>query len=568
MTERQVNLNTKYLKGWTARVAVVGGIDELVAGEGIDITQKTISLTHIPGVAGSYTNPTIQVDNYGRIVDVENGTSPEALGAEVVPTAADVETYSGDAVALVALDAGEGRSALYLKNEGGTFDGPAYLTGSAGRNGADGVNGVDGEKGEKGDKGDQGERGVEGPQGPRGLQGETGPRGADGLQGAEGPQGPQGAMGPTGSALVPNDYGVLDDDRITAIRNRPGNYFFLVQDGGDSRTDNRTPTGIAGDMSRHVIGWNGVFFTDYGPLTGAQGVQGPQGVPGPQGERGPQGVQGIQGNQGPQGAQGERGIAGQNGSQGIQGPKGDKGDTGEKGDKGDAAPLGQTVHTWTASQRNITSADNGSLFRLNGVPSVSVVGSLPADGAIDFANVGDSVCVVNYGSGASVKLYPGDLWRLSSSYNLFMGRRPKVLLASVNVASPAQNTLQIDVPVGAVNDFDRLQIEVEGIAPVSSSTLHMNTVDTVADNAWGTAHPVAQNQNLSPAHIVITVREGRQPITVVGTLEATTYHFSTTIHKGAARNPNRFRFIYGTSPGVNLAANGGRVRVFGMDRVV
>lgn len=355
MTERQVNLNTKYSKGWTARVAVVGGIDDLVAGEGIDITQKTISLTHIPGVAGSYTNPTIQVDNYGRIVDVENGTSPEALGAEVVPTAADVETYSGDAVALVALDAGDGRSALYLKNEGGTFDGPAYLTGSAGRNGADGINGVDGEKGEKGDKGDQGERGVEGPQGPRGLQGETGPRGADGLQGAEGPQGPQGAMGPTGSALVPNDYGTLDEDRVTAIRTRPGNYFFLVQDGGDLREDKLTPTGISGDMSRHVIGWNGTFFTDYGPLTGAQGVQGIQGPEGPQGERGPQGVQGIQGPQGPAGQQGERGITGATGERGPQGIRGEKGD---KGDKGDSGYRGSAMYTVAASGARVNFASS------------------------------------------------------------------------------------------------------------------------------------------------------------------------------------------------------------------
>lgn len=359
--EKQISLTTRFQKGWNARIAVVGGISEIEAGEGISINGNTISLLSIPGVAGSYTNPTVTVDETGRVVDIENGTLPSALNADLVEDIDGVSSYSGDAFALVVIDAGDGRSALYVRDESNVFQGPAYITGSRGLPGQDGIDGADGANGstgETGEKGEAGERGPEGPQGQRGPQGESGPAGAQGLNGSEGPQGPQGVMGPIGATLTPNAYGTLDEAMVASIQGRPGNYFFLVDPDGDVRANKLVPSGISGDMSLHLIGWNGASFRDYGQLTGAQGPQGIQGPQGPQGERGPQGLTGATGAQGVAGAQGERGIAGQNGAQGPQGiagqagatgPQGPQGErglqgiqgaTGVKGDKGDAGEVG------------------------------------------------------------------------------------------------------------------------------------------------------------------------------------------------------------------------------------
>lgn len=564
MTEKQINLNTKYAKGWTARVAVVGGIDDLVAGDGIDITQKTISLMHIAGVAGSYTNPTIQVDNYGRIVAAENGVSPEALGAEVVPTAADVETYSGDAVALVALDAGEGRSALYLKNEGGTFEGPAYLTGSSGRNGADGVNGVDGAKGEKGDKGDTGERGPEGPMGQRGLQGETGPKGADGLNGAEGPQGAQGPRGPTGSALVPNDYGILDDDRINNIQNRPGNYFFLVQDMGDLRTNQLTPTGISGDMSRHVIGWNGVNFTDYGPLTGAQGVQGEQGVQGVQGERGPQGIQGIQGNQGPAGQQGERGL------QGIQGPAGPKGDDGNAGSGG-----GGRYTYWNSALRVLTSADSGLHISHNLPLTLSIqTETNPGEGVevgyidITLNDTASGTSTVNYGTTLqnSRVIYPGESWRFTMNGAAIITRRvPRVFLVQHTTTI---NSKFLTAPNINMANWEAVEMELIDFRPsTASQTLSYHARNTASGNWSG--QNVGPNQATTTGALtaLITFREGNQICTSFASVSGVVTGYNSTF-----MNPNDtitdVRFYYGTSSDSPTIQGGAVLNIYGRNRRV
>lgn len=346
MTEKKINIVTKYAKGWMASIAVVGGIDEIVAGQGLELDGKTIQMQTVPAVAGSYTNPVVTVDSTGRITSIQDGAAADAVNADVVNTVDDVDSYSGEATALIVLDAGEGRSALYVKDSSDVFRGPAFLTGAAGLDGANGTDGIDGAVGPKGDKGDKGERGETGLQGPIGPQGPEGPRGQAGANGQQGPQGIQGPEGPMGSFLTPDEYGNIDEDAIARIQAGGARHFFLVNPDGDLRTNRDVPSGISGDMQLHLIGYSPAGgWTDYGQLTGAQGPHGPQGPQGEPGEQGPQGAQGNRGPEGPMGPEGPRGLTGATGERGLQGASGEAGPAGakgEKGDKGDQGPAGET----------------------------------------------------------------------------------------------------------------------------------------------------------------------------------------------------------------------------------
>lgn len=363
MTEKKINIVTKYAKGWMASVAVMGGVDELIAGKGLELDGNTIQMQTVPAVAGSYTNPVVTVDSTGRITSIQDGAAADAVNADVVNTVDEVDSYAGEATALIVLDAGEGRSALYVKDSSDVFRGPAFLTGAAGLNGANGTDGTDGDVGPKGDKGDKGERGETGLQGPVGPQGPEGPRGQAGANGQQGPQGIQGPEGPMGSFLTPDEYGNIDEDAIARIQTLGRQYFFLVNPDGDLRANMAVPSGIGGDMQLHLVGYSPASgWRDYGQLTGAQGPRGPQGVQGepgeagPKGEQGNQGPQGIQGPEGPRGVAGARGeagpqgVAGSNGANGSQGPQGErgpqgiqgvKGDKGEKGDQGEQGIQGE-----------------------------------------------------------------------------------------------------------------------------------------------------------------------------------------------------------------------------------
>lgn len=313
-------------------------LSQFIPGPGLVTDGQNIRLAQIDGVAGQYVNPVVVVDDYGRVVGIQDGVSPGVIPPASVESPAELETYSGESDVVVVLNNGDGRAALYLRDGAGQpFNGPAYLTSPRPANGVDGIDGAKGDKGDKGDTGERGPKGDKGDQGDKGDTGATGTPGTNGTNGIQGMQGETGAKGDTGAqgiqgpegkqgaTLIPNAYGVLDEDRVANIRSRPGDYFFLVDPAGDLRVNKDIPTTIGGDMSLHLIGWNGSYFTDYGQLTGAQGVRGLQGVKGEKGDPGQQGIQG------PQGTPGERGATG---LQGIQGAKGDKGDAGAKGDTG------------------------------------------------------------------------------------------------------------------------------------------------------------------------------------------------------------------------------------------
>lgn len=208
------------------------------------------------------------------------------------------------------------------------------------------VGNIKGPKGDQGDRGLQGDiglQGVQGPTGPQGIQGETGLTGDAGIPGPTGPQGiqgPEGPIGPHGESFQVDEYGDLDEAKIAEIETTSGAspedaYLFVVTQ--DSRTDQSIPSGLSGDMYRHVLMYDGTDWNDFGPFTGIKGDKG---------DAGNTGAQGPQGSQGPQGDKGDTGDQGPMGPEGVQGPigpigeKGDTGDTGEIGPEGPEGPQG------------------------------------------------------------------------------------------------------------------------------------------------------------------------------------------------------------------------------------
>lgn len=226
-----------------------------------------------------------------------------------------------------------------------------------------------GEQGPQGIQGPDGPQGSEGPQGPEGDVGPQGPAGADGEQGLQGPAGPQGAPGVQGASLTIDEYGNLDEAKVTAIETADVDWWFLVNPGGDDRVNQTLPAGISGDMERHLIVYRASdnSWSDYGQFTGIQGPagpQGPQGVQGPNGTPGAPGAPGPQGSVGPAGPQGPVGPAGISAYQvavnngfvgtesawlasleGPQGPQGIQGIQGIQGPEGDPGPAGAPATT-------------------------------------------------------------------------------------------------------------------------------------------------------------------------------------------------------------------------------
>lgn len=211
--------------------------------------------------------------------------------------------------------------------EGGTIGQVLTNTGPGAGEWADGTPGPEGPEGPQGPAGTDGADGAQGVAGPEGPQGDAGPEGPEGPQGpagADGPAGAQGIPGVQGASLTIDEYGVLDEAKVTAIETADVDWWFLVNPGGDDRVNNLLPAGIAGDMERHLIVYRASdnSWSDYGQFTGIQGPagpQGPQGNPGVQGSAGPAGPQGVPGSTGAQGPQGIPGTAGTNGTNGTNG---------------------------------------------------------------------------------------------------------------------------------------------------------------------------------------------------------------------------------------------------------
>lgn len=92
-----------------------------------------------------------------------------------------------------------------------------------------------------------------------------------------------GPQGPPGEAFSIDEYDDLDEAKITSIETGSGAspsdlYYFLVLN--DNRSNQTLPASLNGDMTGHVIMYDGVSWYDFGPFTGIQGPEGPPGASG------------------------------------------------------------------------------------------------------------------------------------------------------------------------------------------------------------------------------------------------------------------------------------------------
>lgn len=126
---------------------------------------------------------------------------------------------------------------------------------------------------------------------------------------AKGPQGGEGPQGQQGAGLIPDQYGVFDEARITAIETAGVDWVFVVNPDGDTRVDKNVPASLVGDRSLHILRYDGDAGTwnDYGQFTGVKGEDGQKGDKGDKGDPGNNGTDGTNGTNGTDGVDGEDG---------------------------------------------------------------------------------------------------------------------------------------------------------------------------------------------------------------------------------------------------------------------
>ena len=231
---------------------------------------------------------------------------------------------------------------LIVKNNAGTVTIVTITPGQIGyvTNDSTGWRGSVGSTGAKGETGGTGATGAAGPAGEAGIAGGTGGTGATGAvgaAGADGSTGGTGAQGPAGDRgegfrideVIPS-FTESDITRIEAINTISPSDIYIVTIYDDVRSNNTLPGGLNGDMSKHIIMYDGSNWYDWGLFIGGTGATGPAGSTGPAGGTG---------GTGPVGAPGESATGG-TGATGAQGPAGDAGTTGGTGGTGATGSTG------------------------------------------------------------------------------------------------------------------------------------------------------------------------------------------------------------------------------------
>ena len=215
--------------------------------------------------------------------------------------------------------------------------------GSVGSTGATGAAGADGATGGTGDTGATGSAGINGA---TGGTGNTGAAGADGETGATGDTGAAGSRG-EGFRIDEFIASFAEDDitRIESLGTVNPNDIYIATIYIDDRVNTSNPIGLTGDMSQHIIMYDGTSWFDWGLFIGGTGGTGPVGGTGEQGGTGATGPAGDPGAA-TTGGTGATGDTGATGNIGIPGPTGG---TGSTGDTGAAGSLDSNVKTATVS---------------------------------------------------------------------------------------------------------------------------------------------------------------------------------------------------------------------------
>lgn len=159
--------------------------------------------------------------------------------------------------------------------------------------------------------------------------------------------GPAGAPGADGLPVIMTESDItFDEQKVLNVEGNPAYtranpYYASVY--SDGRTNITTP--INGNLTGHMIVYDGTSWNSQGIWRGSDGVVGPIGPAGPTGPQGPTGADGADGAQGPAGVDGPQGPAGPQGDIGLTGPAGATGATGPQGPAGATGPTGDTGAT-------------------------------------------------------------------------------------------------------------------------------------------------------------------------------------------------------------------------------
>lgn len=149
-----------------------------------------------------------------------------------------------------------------------------------------------------------GATGLVGPSGSTGSTGPTGPQGSTGPSGPIGSTGSTGPQGATGTGIVLKGS-VPDIIDLPPSGNTPGDVYVVLASGD-------------------AYAWDGLAWSNVGPLQGADGATGATGAIGSTGATGI----GSTGATGPTGIEGSTGATGSSGPQGSTGPSGPTGPSG------------------------------------------------------------------------------------------------------------------------------------------------------------------------------------------------------------------------------------------------
>lgn len=226
-----------------------------------------------------------------------------------------------------------------------------------------------------------------GPQGPQGPQGPAGPAGATGATGAQGVPGP---------SVVPDEYGIFDEAKVSAIVAADVDWNMLIIADGDDRVDKTQPPALNGDMSGHLVRYEtaGNEWFDLGPIVGVAGPAGADGAPG---------AAGAQGIQGPKGDTGDPGVQGPAGPQGATGLKGDKGDTGATGPAGADGVVPKTTIVTVSTTAHTLQLENAEKYhRFSNAAAKAITVPTNAAQAFPFAAEGETTTIAGINTGAGL----------------------------------------------------------------------------------------------------------------------------------------------------------------------